>query len=245
MLKRRNVIVTGASRGIGLEISKALMECGWRVGLCVRDASVSGLDDVSQLVTDSDSKIFEVELTDSESLTELVKEVKHWSKGTLHGLVNNAGIAHGGLIQTTRLDDVRRTFEVNFFAVLNLTQRLHRYLRRADGAAIVNLSSIASVQLTAGQVAYGVSKASINALTKVMAQEYRKNNILVNAILPAATNAGMSAEMDLPALELQISNMAHKELISCRDIVFQTKILLDREITGMTGQLIKIDNGIP
>jgi 3-oxoacyl-[acyl-carrier protein] reductase len=245
LLKRRNVIVTGASRGIGLEISKALMECGWRVGLCVRDASVSGLDDVSQLVADSDSKIFEAELTDSESLTKLVEEIKHWSKGTLHGLVNNAGIAHGGLIQTTRLDDVRRIFEVNFFAVLNLTQRLHRYLRRADGAAIVNLSSIASVQLTAGQVAYGVSKASINALTKVMAQEYRKNNILVNAILPAATNAGMSAEMDLPALELQISNMAHKELIPFRDIVFQTKILLDREITGLTGQLIKIDNGIP
>ena len=95
-----------------------------------------------------------------------------------------------------------------------------------------------------GQIAYGASKAALNSLTKSMAQEYRRNNINVNAILPAAIDTGMSSEMSQKSISEQTSLMAHKELIESNDVIELILFLLENRAQSITGQLIRVDNGI-
>ena len=195
MKKSKKVFITGAGRGLGFETAIALLKNGWSVGICIREHSLTNFDKHKELITKTGSQIFIADLCDEKQVLELAKSVKNWCDGSLDGLVNNAGIAHGGLIQGTPLSEVRDVFDVNFFAVISITQRLFRYLRKAEKSSIINISSISSLIPESGQIAYGASKAALNSLTKSMAQEYRRNNINVNAILPAAIDTGMSSEM--------------------------------------------------
>lgn len=245
VLRNRKVLVTGSNRGVGLAISLHLMKNGWTVGLCMREGSENRLSKFKKLINKTGSEIFIADLCSYNEVDKMVKQIKNWSDGVINGLVNNAGQAHGDLIQTTRIDDVKKIFDVNFFSVLNFTQKIHRYLRKAKGAAIVNISSISSLMPDVGQVAYGSSKAALNSLTKTMAQEFMKNNITVNAILPAAVTTGMSSQMSDKALQRQIALMALEQRVDEKNIVELISFLLDRRAESITGQLIRLDNGIP
>ncbi len=244
MKKSKKVFITGAGRGLGFETAIALLKSGWSVGICIREHSLTNFDKHKELITKTGSKIFIADLCDEKQVLELAKSVKNWCDGSLDGLVNNAGIAHGGLIQGTPLSEVRDVFDVNFFAVISITQRLFRYLRKAEKSSIINISSISSLIPESGQIAYGASKAALNSLTKSMAQEYRRNNINVNAILPAAIDTGMSSEMSQKSISEQTSLMAHKELIESNDVIELILFLLENRAQSITGQLIRVDNGI-
>ena len=217
-----------------------MLKNGWSVGICIREHSLTNFDKHKELITKTGSQIFIADLCDEKQVLELAKSVKNWCDGSLDGLVNNAGIAHGGLIQGTPLSEVRDVFDVNFFAVISITQRLFRYLRKAEKSSIINISSISSLIPESGQIAYGASKAALNSLTKSMAQEYRRNNINVNAILPAAIDTGMSSEMSQKSISEQTSFMAHKELIESNDVIELILFLLENRAQSITGQLIEL-----
>ena len=170
-------------------------------------------------------------------------QIKEWCNGKLNGLINNAGKAHGGLIQTTHIRDIKEIFECNIFSLVYFTQKVYRYLRRANGASIINISSIASVSPGRGQVGYG-NEGALNALTTVMASEFRDDNILVNAILPAVLNAGMADQMSDEAIARQLQHMAHGAVVDVADVTELVSVLLERRISSQTGQLIKLDNGM-
>lgn len=239
----KHIVITGANRGLGQIISQQLMKKGYKVALCVR--SDQNITKSQKEFVEASSSLFVVgDLTSSTDLDRMTKKIKSWSGGRIDGLINNAGVAHGGLIQTTKISEIKDIFDVNFFSVIDLTQRLHRYLRRAPVSSIVNISSISSIDLNQGQVAYGVSKAAINALTKVMAQEYAGQNISVNCILPAVLDVGMSAEMDGKALQEQLSKMAMKEVIPAEDVTELVIYLLEAAGKSLTGQQIRLDKGM-
>lgn len=238
----RFVVITGATGGIGSKISLDLMERGWSVALCSTEED-RGLF-CSELLRKTGSEIFTADLTVDEEVANLVRKIKSWCGGTLHGLVNNAGRPHGGLIQQTPLAELKRIYDINTFALINITQKLHRYMRRAGGASIVNISSISSLMPNSGQVAYASSKAAVNAITKTMASEYSVNNIRVNAILPAVSDSGMSVSMSESAVFEQLSLMAAKVQIPKEDISELVLFLLENNIKSLTGQLIRIDNGM-
>ncbi len=186
--KRRILVLTGASRGIGHATVKRFAASGWRVISCSRHPFPAecpwemGREDHLQ-----------VDLADPADVVRAIGELKgrlEVGGSVLHALVNNAGIspkAEGGVrlnsIDTTP-ETWRHVFQVNFFAPIMLARGLIEELERAQGA-IVNVTSIAGsrVHPFAGS-AYATSKAALTALTREMASDFGPRGIRVNAVSP-------------------------------------------------------------
>jgi NAD(P)-dependent dehydrogenase (short-subunit alcohol dehydrogenase family) len=180
-LEGRTVIVTGASRGLGLAVTRALRAAGARVAGVARHAA--GLEADLALTAD---------VGRPEECARIVAEAEA-RLGTLYGLVNNAALfAVTPLLQASP-EEAARMFAVNAFGPLFLAQA---FARTATGeGAIVNVSSIAGSRPARDLGLYSASKAALEALTKAMAQEWGPHGLRVNAIAPGHFETeGVSAD---------------------------------------------------
>lgn len=184
-VKKRTLLLTGASRGIGHATVKRFSSAGWRVITCSRH----GFPENCPWEMGPEDHI-QVDLADPAMTKEAIKEIKSRIGGELHALVNNAGISpkgEGGVrlgtIETS-LADWQRVFQVNFFAPIMLARGLVDELQKTQGA-VVNVTSIAGsyVHPFAGS-AYATSKAALTSLTREMAADFGPRGIRVNAIAP-------------------------------------------------------------
>lgn len=183
--KKRTLLLTGASRGIGHATVKRFSSAGWRVITCSRH----GFPENCPWEMGPEDHI-QVDLADPKMTNEAIKEIKSRIGGELHALVNNAGISpkgeggkRMGTIETS-LEDWQRVFQVNFFAPIMLARGLANELEKTQGA-VVNVTSIAGSQVHpfAGS-AYATSKAALASLTREMAADFGPRGIRVNAIAP-------------------------------------------------------------
>ena len=183
--KRRTLLLTGASRGIGHATVKRFSSAGWRVITCSRH----GFPENCPWEAGPEDHI-QVDLADWRATKEAIKEIKSRIGGELHALVNNAGISPKGeggkrlgTIETS-IEDWERVFQVNFFAPIMLARGLVSELEKVQGA-VVNVTSIAGSQVHpfAG-AAYATSKAALTSLTREMAADFGSRGIRVNAIAP-------------------------------------------------------------
>ena len=126
----KHIVVTGANRGLGRLLSDHLMENGYKVALCVR--SDKDIEESQRKLVDSTCSTYVFgDLTVSEDLGRITNEIKKWSGGRIDGLINNAGIAHGGLIQTSRVSDIKDIFNINVTDNARTTTNFH-YIKRQD-----------------------------------------------------------------------------------------------------------------
>ena len=193
MGERRVALVSGSNRGLGREIARQLAELGHHVVVTGRDddgasAAAAALADGGRLSVQAE----QLDLTDEESVKRLADRLRT-DPGRLDVLVNNGGVEGEwtSTVATASLDDAHRTMETNLFGAWRLTQALLPLLRESRSARIVNVSS-GSGQLSdmnGGQPAYRLSKAALNALTRVLSQEER--GILVNAMCPGWVRTDM------------------------------------------------------
>ncbi len=194
--KRKTLVLTGASRGIGHATVKRFASSGWRVITCSRHAFPENCP--WEMGRTDHLKVDLADAADTERAIADLKERLNDQGARLDALVNNAGIspkaADGARLDSiaTTLADWRRVFQVNFFAPIMLARGLIEELARARGA-IVNVTSIAGsrVHPFAGS-AYATSKAALMGLTREMAADFGARGIRVNAISPG--------EIDTPIL---------------------------------------------
>jgi NAD(P)-dependent dehydrogenase (short-subunit alcohol dehydrogenase family) len=190
----RVAVVTGASRGIGLEIARQLARRGIHVVLTSRDESKGQLA-VQELAEEGLSLGYhQLDVTDPDGIRRLRDFLKR-EHDRVDILVNNAGIAidDGTSAMQTPLDTVRRTMETNLYGPLLLSQTLVPLMRRKRHGRIVNVSS-AMGQLSSmrnGAPSYRLSKAALNALARILAAELRRANILVNSMCPGHVRTAM------------------------------------------------------
>lgn len=185
MSEPKTMLLTGASRGIGHATVKRFSREGWRVLTCSRQP----FDPRCPWGQGRDDHIV-VDLADPNATIVAVEEIRAKLNGTLHALVNNAGIspkgAGGARLGTldTELSDWGHVFHVNFFAPVILARGLRAELSAAKGS-VVNVTSIAGsrVHPFAG-AAYATSKAALAALTREMAHDFGPLGVRVNAIAP-------------------------------------------------------------
>lgn len=178
----RSVLVTGASTGIGRATAMRLDASGWRVFAGVRDPAAA-----ENLQSDASSRLTPVflDVTEPEQIAAAAALVEKESEGGLDGLVNNAGVAIPGPLETIPLEDFRRQLEVNLFAYVAVTQALLPQIRRAEGR-IVFISSIG------GRIAfpfggpYHASKFATEAIGDVFRQELRPWGLKVAIIEPGS-----------------------------------------------------------
>lgn len=178
----RSVLVTGASTGIGRATALRLDSSGWRVFAGVRRA-----EDAESLQAEATSRLAPVflDVTEPDQIAAAAELVERESEDGLAGLVNNAGVAIPGPLETIPLEDFRHQIEVNLFAYLALTQALLPQVRRAGGR-VVFLSSIGGRVAFPFAGAYHASKFATEAIGDVFRQELRPWGLRVAIVEPGS-----------------------------------------------------------
>ena len=239
----KTVLVTGASRGIGLAIVRKFSELGAVVIAGVREPT----SDLQRLFTDISGQYgnsIQIELVDLSSAEKANESARRIATGfKIDVLVNNAGIASGSLFQMTPMSELREVFEVNFFSTLQFTQTISRKMARTGGGAIVNIGSTAGLNGDSGTTAYGASKAALMYVSQVMAMELGPSNIRVNSVAPTVTTTDMYQQMADGSRDLLINGGAIKEPATPSDIADAVVFLASESARMITGQTLRVDGG--
>ena len=211
MSVRRVAVVTGANKGIGLEIGRQLAREGYTVYLGARDPERGRAAAEKLRAEGLDARPLALDVTDAASVTAAAAAVEN-DAGRLDALVNNAGIAiDDGPPSAVSMERMVRTYETNVFGVVRATQAFLPLLRRSDAGRIVNLSSglgslaqnsdpkweFAAVKF----LAYNSSKTAVNAITVQFAWELRDTPIKVNAADPGYVATDMNRNQGVRSVE--------------------------------------------
>lgn len=195
----RSVIVTGASTGIGRATALRLDASGWRVFAGIRDPAAAeslraaGSERLTPLILD---------VTDPEQIAAAAARVEEESEDGLHGLVNNAGVAIPGPLETIPLEDFRRQLEVNLVAYVAVTQALLHSIRKAKGR-VVFVSSIGGRMAFPFGGPYHASKFGTEAIGDVFRQELRPWGLRVAIIEPGSIDTPIWERGQRKAIEIE------------------------------------------
>ena len=236
----KNLLLTGASRGIGHATVKKFSAEGWRVLTCSRQP----FNERCPWPGGEDNHI-QLDLGDPADTINAIEIIRERLDGPLHGLVNNAGISpkgpEGERLNTfdTDLMTWGQVFHVNFFAPVVLARGLREELIAAKGA-VVNVTSIAGsrVHPFAG-AAYATSKAALAALTREMANDFGPHGVRVNAIAPGEVETSILS----PGTEKIVEKLPMKRLGSTAEVADVIYFLCSEGATYVTGTEIEINGG--
>jgi 3-oxoacyl-[acyl-carrier protein] reductase len=242
----QTILVTGASRGLGLALACDLLAEGYRVGTCSRTLT----EPLRELIEEhrADERLFweECTLGDSASEERFFRSFIGWSgKAEYYGLVNNAGIAREGILATFPNIETERILGVNLVAAIRLARlSLQVFLGRPGAARIVNVSSIIALRGYTGLAAYSASKAGLDGVTRALAREVGRRAITVNSVNPGYLETEMSASLEGNQRQQIIRRTPLGRLGRVEDVVPVIRFLLSPDAGFITGQSIVVDGGI-
>jgi 3-oxoacyl-[acyl-carrier protein] reductase len=242
-LKGKTALITGASRGIGLEIVRQFSRNGAYIIAGVREITENLTKVFSELSQEHGNKIIPeiVDLSNADIASDCARRIA--MQYEIDVLVNNAGIASGSLFQMTRLSEFREVFEVNFFSTATFSQFVSRKMVRNGGGSIINIGSTAGLNGDSGTSAYGASKAALMYLTRVMAEELGTHNIRVNAVAPSVTSTEMYFRMSESSRNAIIDSGALKRPVLPSEVADAVVFLASDAASMITGQILRIDGG--
>ncbi len=235
-------IVTGGGRGIGLGISRALLEAGASLLIAQR----SPLPD--NLAGDDRVRAIEIDLADRAGDARIATAADD-AFGRVDILVNNAGIMFERDLEDLSAGEWERMLAVNLGAPVFLAQALLPLIRKAGGGSIVNLGSIEGLAANPGHIAYCATKGGIHALTKAMAVDLGADNIRVNAIAPGwirsdLSDAYIDAQSNAADAREKLVDLHPAGRIGEPDDVGRLAVYLASDAAAfMTGQVIVLDGG--
>ncbi len=239
----KNVIVTGANRGIGKAVVEAFIHNGDNVWACCRKKTEDIQKWADSISTEQNwVKIVDFDLCDETAIVNGFKAIvkEHLP---IDVLVNVAGIGHLGLFQMTSFTEIRKIYEVNLFATMKMCQLAIRPMSRQKSGLIINISSTAAHEVYVGNSIYGASKAAVSAFTSSLAAELAPLGIRVNAVAPGLTDTDMSAvfEGDNPQLPLERSALGRKLTPSeIADVVVE---LTSDKLRMINGHVVCVNGG--
>lgn len=245
MLKGKNIVVTGALKGIGQETVCSLASHGANIWACSHYADKKFLEFCENISEKFNVDIFPLQgdFESIESIKSMSKEILK-SKITIDGLVNVAGITKDSIFQMTSSSDISKIYDVNVTASLVLTQAICKSMIRANSGSIVNISSISALDGVEGQLSYSSSKSALIGVTKTLARELGRNNIRVNCIAPGVIDTDMNSSVPNEILEERIKATSLKRMGAPHEVADLIAFLLSDLSAYMTGQVVRIDGGM-
>lgn len=237
---KKNVFVTGSTRGIGLAIAHKFASLGANVVLNGRSA-------VSQELLDqfADYNVTVVgisgDVSDSKDAKRMVEEAVA-ALGSVDILINNAGITKDGMTLRMSEEDFEAVLKINLTGTFNMTQAVLKPMTKARAGAIINLSSVVGLIGNAGQANYAASKAGVIGFTKSIAREVASRNVRVNVIAPGFIESDMTAVLSDKIKAAMLEQIPMKRFGQAKEVAEVAAFLAQQEY--LTGQVIAIDGGL-
>ena len=237
---RRNVIVTGGSRGLGLGIARGLAGAGYRVIAIARRPS----DELAAAMRQAGDalRFWPFDLGDIAGIAGLVPAIRK-EFGPLYGLVNNAGIGTSGVLASMRIADIERTVQLNTVSPLVLTKHVVRAMMVDGGGRIVNISSIVSATGFSGLAVYGATKAALVGFTKSLAREVGPLGITVNAVAPGFVDTAMTEGLEGVQRAQIVRRSPLNRLAEAGDVAEAVTFLMSDAARNITGTVLTVDAG--
>jgi 3-oxoacyl-[acyl-carrier protein] reductase len=239
-----NVIVTGASRGLGLAISTRLAALGFQVIGVARQESgaFSAAAEHARAEAVGALAFRACDLSDMAAIPALAREIKR-EFGPIYGLVNNAGLGTGGLLATMPDPDIEALIRLNTLSPILMTKYVVRGMMEKKRGRVINMASIiASTGYNALSV-YGATKASLVGFTKSLSREVGRLGITVNAIAPGFIDTEMTHDLAGADRERVVARAALKRLAAPKDVAATVGFLMGEGGRNITGAVLTVDAG--
>ena len=244
LLKGKNVIITGGSRGIGKGIAEKFAQNGANIAFtCIEmsDESIELSKNLEKLGVKA--KAYVSDAADFEAAQKLADDVIN-DFGSIDVLVNNAGITKDNLLMRMSESDFETVMKVNMNSVFNNTKAVLRPMLKQRSGSIINLSSVVGVKGNPGQSNYSASKAAIIGFTKSIALELGSRNIRCNAIAPGFIETEMTKALNDDQVNDWADNIPLKRTGQVDDIANTSLFLASDMSSYVTGQVINVCGGM-
>ncbi len=244
LLKGKNAIVTGGSRGIGSEIVRAFLNEGasvWYLDL----AEGEYLSEYRELASKhgGQAQFRECNVAHEERVKTVVDEVIA-EAGTIDIAVNNAGITRDTLMMRMKTEDWKSVLDVNLSSAFYLSRALYRQMAKQKGGSIINVASIVGVIGNGGQTNYSASKAGLIGMTKSMAREVASRNVRVNAVAPGFILTPMTDKLNEDQKTALYDQIPMGRLGEPSEVAKVILFLASDLSSYITGEVLKITGGL-
>lgn len=234
-------LVTGASRGIGAAIARALARDGWPVGVNYRTDRERADQVVAQIERDGGRAVaLEADVADPRAPNQLFESLESHYGTKVLALVNNAGINRDDLTPSIRDEDWSAMIETDLSAAFRLTRRALGAMLRARRGRIVNISSVAGLRASPGQSGYAAAKAGLIALTRTAAVEVARRGVTINAVAPGFIRTEMTENVP----EELLAAVPARRLGSPEEVAACVRFLASDDASYVTGAVLTVDGGL-
>ena len=239
-LEKKNIIITGASGGIGNAIIKKLNEAGANIL-----ASGTRIEKLEELRKNFKGiKILKFDISQIDKIEEFIENATSELGGSLDGIINNAGITQDNLAIRMSLDEWQKVININLTSTFLLSKFAIKKMLKNKSGRIVNITSVVGHTGNLGQANYTASKAGIVAMSKSLAIEYAKKNININCISPGFIKTAMTDKIDEKFKAVIVSKIPSARLGEPEDIANAVLFLCSDQSNYINGETLHVNGGM-
>ena len=239
-LKNKNIIVTGASGGIGNSIVKKLHDVGANV--LASGTRIEKLEDLKKIY--NNIKILNFDIAQSDKIEGFIDIATDTLGGSLDCMINNAGITQDNLAIRMSIDEWKKVIDINLTSTFLMSKFAIKKMLKNKSGKIVNITSVVGHTGNIGQVNYTASKAGIVAMSKSLAIEYAKKKININCISPGFIKTAMTDKIDDKFKEAIISKIPSARLGEPDDIANAVLFLTSNQSDYINGETLHVNGGM-
>ena len=239
-IKGKNIIITGASGGIGNSIVEVLSNNGANIL-----ASGTKIEKLEKLKSNfKNVKILKFDISENDGIEKFVDDATTQLGGTLDCIINNAGITQDNLAIRMSIDEWRKVIDINLTSTFLLSKFSIKKMLKNKSGKIINITSVVGHTGNLGQTNYTASKAGIIAMSKSLAIEYAKKNININCISPGFIKTAMTDKIDEKYKEVIISKIPSARLGEPEDIANAVLFLDSNQSNYINGETLHVNGGM-
>ncbi len=239
-LNKQNIIVTGASGGIGNSIIKKLYES--KANIIASGTNTEKLDKLKSQF--KDIKTLKFDISQSDKIEEFIENASAELGGNLSCLINNAGVTQDNLAIRMSTEEWNKVININLTSTFLLSKFAIKKMLKNKSGKIINITSVVGHTGNLGQANYTASKAGMVAMSKSLAIEYGKKNININCISPGFIKTAMTDKLDEKFKELIISKIPSGRLGEPEDVANAVLFLASNQSNYINGETLHVNGGM-